>query len=86
MEPERGPVYAVGAPYVEQLEYSNPFDQKGQPVWYRNERCFVLRTPYEVVWTDPPVVLPKEYVFRHGCPDAPGDPVAYQLLARSRRC
>lgn len=75
----RGPVYEVGAEYIEQLNYSNPLGQVVTPIWFKNERFFLLSTDYEVVWTDPPSVPVKEYLFRYGTPDAPGSFVADQL-------
>ena len=74
-----GPVYEVGAKYTEQLNYSNPLGRPVQPIWFEEERFFMLNTDYEVFWTDPPVVLPKEYVFRYGTQAAPGGYVPGQL-------
>ena len=74
-----GPVYQVGAPGVEQLNYSNPLNQQVSPIWYNQERYYVLLTPYQVVWTEPPQVPVKEYRFHYGTSQAPGGEVPGQF-------
>lgn len=73
----RGPVYEVGAQFTEQLNYSNPFRRKVVTVWYNNERFFMLDTPFAVVWTDPPDVPVKEYIFLYR--GSTGNPVSGQF-------
>lgn len=68
-----GPIYEVGAQFVEQLNYSNPLHRPVRSVWYNNERFFIINTNYEVFWTDAPEVLPIEYLFYFGDPSDPDD-------------
>lgn len=74
-----GPIYEVGAPFTEQLNYSNPLGQTVQPVWHRNERLFLLTTNVPVVWQTPPEVPVKEYVFYYGTPASSGGLVPGQF-------
>lgn len=74
-----GPVYEVGAQFVEQLNYSNPLDQCVRAVWFENERYFLLSTDYEVYWTHTPAVSVKEALFRYGTPQSPGGYVSDQF-------
>lgn len=74
-----GPIYEVGAPFTEQINYSNPLGQKVQPVWHRNERLFVLTTDVSVVWQRPPAVPVNEYIFYYGAPDSSGGLVPGQF-------
>lgn len=79
-----GPIYEVGAQYVEQLNYSNPLGRPVQPVWYVNERYFAIDSDYQVVWTHTPAVSTKEYLFYYGTPAAPGPQVAGQFPVYNR--
>lgn len=78
----------TGDAFTEQLRYSNPLNQKVEPIWYRNERYFVVNTDTEVSWTQKPQVPVREYRFRFGSPGSPGpflaeqDPV-YSLIPGS---
>lgn len=80
MEMTQGPIYRVGAPFTEQLNYSNPFHQTVVTVWYNNYYYFLLEQHTPVVWIDPPQVSVKEYLFYYPCPDdalKPGEPTGH---------
>lgn len=74
-----GRIYRVGAPFTEQLNYSNPLGRPVQTIWYNYERYFIIDGDHEVFWTDPPDVPVKEYVFRHGDSGSPGEALRQQF-------
>lgn len=65
-------VNELGSPYTEQLVYSNPHKRQVEPIWFQQERFFILNGDDEVIWKQAPEVPVKEYVFREGSPDNPG--------------
>jgi hypothetical protein len=75
----RGPIFKKGVPYVEQLNYNNPYNQKVFAVWHRGETFFVQEPYNKVYFKMKPDHIGKEYRFRYGSPDSPGPEVEGQL-------
>ena len=71
-------VTTLGHPSVEQLSYSNPFQQRIYPVWHRYEQYFAVDAETPMAWSQKPQVPVTEYVFRRGTPENPGEPVVGQ--------
>jgi len=64
-----GPIYEVGAEYLEQLNYSNPFQQTVFPAWHRNQRYYCLETVGPVALSQNGYHESFEFHLRYGAPD-----------------